>query len=323
MQAVKLSREGMSAADIARHFGVSPRAVFYWLTMFQEGGQAALLAKDGAGRPPTLKPEQLSWIAAAVRDHTPDQLRFGFGLWTLRLIGELIERQFQRYPSKPTLIKLMRMLGFTPQRPVRRAWQEDDVVVQRWRSEEFPALAARAKARGATLLFGDESGLRSDYHAGTTWAPRGQTPVVPATGQRFSIPMLSAVSALGEVHFMLHEGRVNSEVFVHFLKQLMHGRTRPVILVLDGHSIHKSKMVKDYVATAAGQLELAYLPPYSPELNPDEQVWKSVKAHVAKKVPTDKSHMRELILGAFGHLVRAAHVVLGFFRHPECRYAMA
>jgi len=321
MQAVKLAKAGFQTSDIARFFDVSVRAVYQWLAAFNSGGHSALLAKPGAGRPSKLKGEDLARLAGLLRDHTPDQLRFVFGLWNLRLIGLLIQREFDWLPSKPTLIKLMRILGFTPQRPVRRAWQQDTVLVERWRTEDFPKLVARAKAKGATILFADEAGMRSDYHTGTTWAPCGQTPVVSKTGQRFTIQMLSAISASGEFEFMLHEGRVNSAVFVRFLTQLMVARSRPVILVVDGHSIHKSKEVQAFVASTHGNLELAYLPPYSPQLNPDELVWKNVKERVSKMLPTDKFDLREKITEAMRRLADAAHIVAGFFRHPDCRYA--
>lgn len=265
----------------------------------------------------------MSELARMLRDNTPDQQRFGFGLWTLHLIGELIEREFHWSPSMPTLIKLMRLLGFTPQRPLRRAWQRDEVLVETWRQSEFPAIAARAKARGATVLFGDEAGIRSDYHTGTTWAPAGRTPIVRATGARFSLQMLSAISAMGELHFMLYEGRVDAQVFIRFLQQLMLGRTRPVILVVDGHPIHHAKVVRDYVESTNGQLELVHLPPYSPHLNPDEQVWKNVKAQVSKKLPHNKFDLREMVNQAFAYLAERSHIIIGFFKHPDCRYIHA
>lgn len=322
MQAVKMSRQGMSVKSIAAFFEVSGRAVYKWLTTFNEGGQNALAAKEGAGRPPKLSPQNMRWLALTIRDSTPNQLKFEFGLWTLRLIGELIQREFNWSPSKPTLIKLMRILGFTPQRPLRRAWQQDDVLVQKWRSEVLPSIVIRAKAKGAAIFFGDEAGIRTDYHAGTTWAPCGKTPIVKKTGSRFSMQMISAISASGEIKFMLHEGTVNSEVFLIFLEQLMHGATRPIILILDGHSIHKSKIIKDYVSSTNGMLELEYLPPYSPQLNPDEQVWKNIKERVSKKLPLDKYDLRRLVTEAFDYLKKSSHIVAGFFRHPELGYSI-
>lgn len=322
IQGVKMMREGYSAGEVAALFEVSTRAVFKWVAAFSEGGQNALVAKLGAGRPLKLKPEQLEWIAKTVRDHTPDQLRFEFGLWTLALIGRLIERQFQVKLSLPTLSKTMRLLGFTAQRPVHRAYEQDDALVSHWRAHEWPVLQARAKALGAQILFADESGMRSDYHAGTTWAPQGQTPVVKSTGQRVSVQMISAISANGTLHFMLHEGRTTAEVFLQFLRQLMTGQTRPIILVVDGHSIHKAKIVQEYVKSTEGMLTLVFLPPYSPQLNPDEQVWKNVKERVAKQKPTDKASLRSLIEQSLKRLQDLPDIVAGFFRHPDCGYVL-
>ncbi|MEF8728171.1 MAG: winged helix-turn-helix domain-containing protein [Accumulibacter sp.] len=167
----------------------------------------------------------MRWIADTVRDRTPGQLKFEFGLRTLRLIGCLIERQFQMTLSLPTLGKVVRELGFTAQRPLYRAYQHDAALVQCWHTEEYPSLQARARARGALIMFADEAGMRSDYHAGTTWAPRGRTPVARSIGQRVSHPV-----AVGSWHgwqrqFMLHEGLVNAAVFRTFLEQLMLGAT--------------------------------------------------------------------------------------------------
>lgn len=317
-QAVQWVRSGLAPTDVARHFGVTVRAVFKWVATFNDGGHNALAARMGSGRPTKLTPEQLQWIADTVRDQTPDQLKFSFGLWTLRLIGELIHRQFGFTLSKPTLIKTMRNLGFTAQRPLHRAFEQDAALVQAWHDERLPQLKARAKKLGATLMFADEAGMRSDHHAGTTWAPMGRTPIVRSTGQRVSVQMLSAISTLGELHFMLHEGSVNAEVFTGFLRLLMQGRDKPVLLVVDGCSIHKAKVVNDFVASTDGKLELHFLPPYSPQLNPDEQVWKNVKERVAKQIPTDKFHLRTLIHEALTRLKNMPDLVKNLFRHPEC-----
>lgn len=320
VQGVKMVRSGFSATEVARFFNVSTRAVFQWLAAFSQSGQNGLLAKDGAGRPQKLSAEQLRWIALTVRDDTPNQLRFEFGLWTLRLIGELIERQFGMRLSLPTLGKVMAQLGFTAQRPLHRAYEQDGALVQRWMSSDLPALRARAKAMGAKLMFADEASMRSDYHAGTTWAPQGKTPVVRATGQRVSVNMISAVSSLGELQFMLVQGRTDASVFKTFLEQLMFNAKRPVLLVVDGHPVHRAKLVKQYVESTNGMLELHYLPPYSPQLNPDEQVWKNVKERVAKQFPMDKYELRKLLTEALNRLKSMPAIVRNFFAHPECGF---
>jgi transposase len=320
-QAIKAVREGQAVASVAAAFGLNATTVFRWLAKFAEGGQNALLAKPIPGRPPKVTAEEMRWIAQAVKDNTPQQFKFEFGLWTLSLLRELINREFGKSLSLESVRRVMKLLGFSTQKPLYQAWQQDAVLVKQWETETYPAIKAEAHAAGATVYFADEAGIRSDYHTGTTWAPVGQTPVVTVTGRRFSFNMISAVSPRGDVRFMIHEGSVTAPVFKEFLKRLMIGATKPIYVVVDGHSIHKAKLVRDFVDTQKGNLKLFYLPPYSPHLNPDEQVWAHVKRQVSKQFVQGKDDMKRLAIGALRRLQKLPNLVRNFFRQPECRYA--
>lgn len=322
IQAVKAVGDGQPVQQVAAAYGLNARTIYKWLAAYCSGGQHALQAKPIPGRPPKLTGEQMSWLVGAIRDNTPQQYRFEFALWTLALIGELIDQRFNVSLSRSAVGRLMRSLGFTPQRPLYRASQRDAVLVERWQQEDFPAIAAEAKHVGASILFADEAGMRSDHHAGTTWAPMARTPVVETTGRRFSLNMISAVSANGQFRFMLHEGNASAAIFLEFLKRLMHDAKRPVFLIVDGHQIHKAKMINDYVASQNGRLKLFFLPPYSPHLNPDEQVWANVKGRVAKRTVTDKDDLKKKISAALRRLQKLPKIVRGFFHHPHCRYAL-
>ena len=170
--------------------------VYGWLAKYREGGKEALRARPVPGRPPKLSGEQMRRLYTLITGADPRQLEFAFALWTRELVRELIRREFRVSLSAVSVGRLLRTLGLSPQRPLWRAWQADPDAVARWKSEEFPAIRKQAKAEGATVYFGDEAGIRSDYHAGTTWAPIGQTPVVKATGARHSLNMISAVTRL-------------------------------------------------------------------------------------------------------------------------------
>lgn len=320
-QAVKAVREGATVASIAAAFGVSTRTVFSWLAQFAEGGQNALLAKPIPGRPPKISAEEMRWIAQAVRDNSPQQFKFEFGLWTLSLISELIKRQFGKSLALASVSRVMKLLGFSAQKPLYQAWQQDTQLVHEWETKTYPAIKAQARAQGATIYFADEAGIRSDYHTGTTWAPVGQTPVVEVTGRRFSFNMISAVSPRGEFRFMIHEGSVTATTFKEFLTRLMVGASKPIFLIVDGHPIHRSKLVKDYVASLDGQLTLFYLPPYAPQLNPDEQVWAHVKRQVSRQLVQSLDDMKSLALGALRRIQKLPDLVKSFFRQPECQYA--
>ena len=320
-QAIKAVGDGQPVASVAAAFGLNITTVFRWLAKFASGGQNALLAKPIPGRPPKVTADEMRWIAQAVKDNTPQQFKFEFGLWTLSLLRELINREFGKSLSLESVRRVMKLLGFSTQKPLYQAWQQDPVLVKQWEAETYPTIKAEAHAVGATIYFADEAGIRSDYHTGTTWAPIGETPVVTVTGRRFSFNMISAVSPRGDFRFMIHEGTVNAQVFKEFLKRLMIGATKPVYVIVDGHSIHKAKLIKDYIDSLKGNLKLFYLPPYSPQLNPDEQVWAHVKRQVSKQFVQSKDDMKKLALGALRRLQKLPALVKSFFRQTECQYA--
>lgn len=320
-QAIKAIREGQDVSSVAAAYGVNVRCVFRWLADFANGGQKALLSKPIPGRPPKVSSDEMRWLAQAVKEHTPLQFKFVFGLWTLSLIAALIERQFGKKLSLASASRIMKLLDFSAHKPLYQAWQQDATLVRAWEAEIYPAIRAEAKAEGATIYFADESGIRSDYHTGTTWAPVGETPVVEVTGRRFSMNMISAVSPQGEFRFMLHDGSVNAEVFRQFLKCLLIGAAKPVFLILDGHPIHKAKLIKTLVEAQNVMLKLFYLPPYSPHLNPDEQVWAHLKRNVARQLVQSKDEMKRLALCALRRIQKFPELVKSFFRQPECQYA--
>ncbi len=319
--AVKRINAGESPEAVAAGMGVNRRQIYRWISAFQYGGEDALKAKRIPGAPPKLSGKQMSKLARIVRDKNPLQLKFEYALWTLAIIRELIRREFGVKLSEVSVSRLMRRLGFTPQRPLYRAWQQDPKLVDEWKTHEYPKIAKRAKREGALIFFGDESGIRSDYHAGTTWAPLGKTPVVKATGARFSLNMLSAVNAQGHFRFMTVEGRVGASIFKEFLKRLIVGMDHKIFLIVDGHPTHKAKMVKKFIKENADKIELFFLPAYSPELNPDELAWAHVKTKIAKATSQTKAGLKKTVGSVMRQLQKMPHIVSGFFHAPTCAYA--
>jgi len=277
IRAVGQIKQGAHPEDVAQVLGMTRAAVYSWLAKYREGGLEALRAKPVPGRPPSLSGAQLARLYGLVVGNDPRQLRFVFALWTRAMIRELIRREFGVRLSEVSVGRLLRKLGLSPQRPLYRAYQQNPEAVARWKAEEYPAIRANAAEVGATIYFTDEAGVRSDYHAGTTWAPVGRTPVVAATGDRFSVNLISAVTAKGKLRFAAYNGNLNAKVFIDFCRRLLDDTQGPVFLVLDGHPVHRSTAVKQFAASTDGRLRLWFLPGYSPELNPDEWVWKHVK----------------------------------------------
>jgi len=280
-QAVNAVREGASVASVAAALGLSTRTIFSWLAKFAEGGQNALLAKPVPGRPPKISVDEMRWIAQAVRDHSPQQLQFEFGLWTLSLISELIKRQFGQTLVLASVSRITKLLGFSAEKPLSRAWQHDATLAHDWETRTYPTIKAQARAAGAMIYFANEAGIRSDYLSGTSWAAIGETPAAAVTGRGFSFNMISAVSLRGDFRFMVHEGSVTAPIFKEFLSRLMVGASKPIFLIVDGQSVHQSPLVKDYVESLGGMLKLFCLPLYAPQLKPDEPMWTQVNRQMS------------------------------------------
>jgi transposase len=321
IRAVQLMEDGKSPELVAEILGVSRASVFAWQRKYRESGLAALSTKFASGRPTVLSDQEMMRLRSLIVGRDPRQYSFGMALWTRKLVRQLIDQRFGRDLSFPTVGRILKKLGLSPQRPLYRAYQQNPDLVRAWKAETYPTIRARAAEAGATIYFADEASIRTDHHAGTTWAPVGQTPVVVATGERKSVNMVSAVSPRGDFCFEVFNGRMNAARFIEFCQKLLHDDGGIVFLIVDGASAHKAKKVKKYADSTEGRLSIFYLPPYSPELNPDEWVWKNVKHDQIKKtVPMSQGHLFELAHNALRRLQQMPATIRGFFGDPSLMY---
>jgi len=319
---VKAVQAGESPEHVARVFGVHRTSVYGWLVRYRHGGWHGLDARKRGGRKPKLDAKAMAWVYRTVTMGNPLQYKFRFALWTSKMVGVLIKEHLGVRLSRASVCRLLNQLGLSAQRPLWRAYQQDPAMVEQWLLEEFPRIQALAKAKKGTIWFADEAGVRSDSHAGTTWAPKGKTPIVSTTGARFGLNLLSAVSPRGDFRFMGVRGRINADVFITFLKRLIRGARRPIFLIVDGHSIHKAAKVRRFLETVSQRLQLFFLPPYSPELNPDEHVWNDLKNNgIGRKVITGPDQMHREVISHLRSLQKSPHLVRSFFRAPTTAYA--
>lgn len=324
VRAVQRVQAGQSPEAVVAALGFTRPRIYEWLAAFREGGLEALRAKAIPGRPPKLDGKALAWLYKTVTMKNPLQLKFEFALWTRDMVRSLIRERFAVRLSEVSVGRLLRKLGLSPQRPLARAYQRDPQLVERWMKLEYPKIQAQAKRLGAQIFFGDEASVRSDHHSGTTWAPVGKTPVVDTTGARFKLNLLSAISPRGELRFMVTEQRLGAALFIEFLERLLHNQHSPVFLIVDGHPVHRSGAVKRFVSSTEGQLRLFQLPPYAPDLNPDEQVWNHVKTHKAGKLAIQgPDQFKSRIIGFLRALQKTPALVRALFQHPSVRYAAA
>jgi transposase len=324
IRAVQRVQDGESPEKVVAALGFARASIYSWLARYRAGGWDALKTGSRSGRPRKLNGRHLSWIYRTVVEKDPLQMKFSFALWTRAMVAVVIRRQFGIKLSDASVGRLLRQLGLTCQKPLFRAYQKSPDAVEKWKKTVFPEIKKQAKKVGATIYFQDESGIRSDFHSGTTWAPIGQTPVIKVTGARFSLNMIGAVGMRGQLRFMVVQGGVSAQHICDFLVKLMHNAEKPVYLIWDGHPTHRSKKVKECIESFDGKLVVYTLPSYSPELNPTEQVWNNVKHHgIGRKKVFGPDQLRSMVIGQLRRLQKLPSIVISFFMHPECKYTLS
>lgn len=322
IRAVQRVRAGESPEVVSKAIGVNRTTIYDWMAKHRQGGLSALKVRKAPGRIPKLNGPKIKWIYDIITSKNPQQLKFEFALWTREMIQKLIKDKYGICLSLPSIGRLMAQLGFTCQRPLYQAIQRDESLVKAWLKNVFPKLKNRASLEKADIYFGDAAHIRSDHHSGKTWSLKGQTPVVKTTGSRFGFSLISAITSKGHMRFMIREGGINSDVFIEFLKRLIVGASRKIFLVLDNGSAHTSKKTKEFVASVSKKLELIYLPPYSPDLNPDELVWNHLKNHtVGRSTVTDKQNFKSQIESSMRSLQKNPNKIKSFFGKDNLKYA--
>ena len=323
IRAVEQVQAGESPEVVIKVLGFSRSCIYEWLSRYRSGGWHALRAIPLNGRPRKITGPQMKWIYKTVTLKNPLQLKFEFALWTRGMIRVLIKEKFGIQLSLASVGRLLAQLGLTCQKPLMRAFQQNPSLVEKWLKEEFPAIRAKAKKLGAEIFFADEAGVRSDFHSGKTWAPRGQTPVVRVTGARFGFNLISAVTSRGQMRFMVVQGKVNAVVFCEFLRRLVYKAARSIFLILDGHPVHRSAKVKQLVESLKDKLSVFFLPPYSPELNPDESVWNELKNNgIGRMSVSGPDDMKYKVVNYLKGMQRTPDLIRSFFLAPETKYAV-
>jgi transposase len=325
-RAVRAVLGGMTQAQAARVFGVHPNAVNRWIKRYRQGGFQGLSARRRgrrAGEQAALTETQQQEVIALVRETTPDQLGLPEFLWTREAVAELIARRYGVRLARTTMGAYLRGWGFSPQKPQRRALEQNPAAVRRWLTQDYPAICAQARREGGVVLWLDEMGVRSDAAAGRSWAPVGQTPVVKGTGKRFRVNMVSAISNAGRLRFRLFTGSFTGAVFIDFLGRLLRDcGGRRVHLIVDGHPVHRAKLVSAWVGRHAERIELHFLAGYSPELNPVELLNQDLKANAAgRRRARSAAELTEQLRSYLRRRQRQPEVVARFFRHPRTCYA--
>lgn len=321
---IRLSKQGKKVKEIAILLDVSERHVKATRANYKKDGFAGISLKQrgrktGDGR--SLTPEQEKVIRNAIIDKNPDQLKLKGCMWTRKNIAELIKRVYRIDMPLSTLGYYLNRWGFSVQRPTKKAYKQNPEQVDRWLNESYPSIAARAKAENAEIYWGDETGVQNtaDYLRG--YAPVGQTPVVQVEARKFKANLLSAISNRGKVRFVIYE-KLSPDKLIDFMRRLVSDTKRKVFLILDNLRIHHAKKVSLWLEKHKNELEVFFLPPYSPEYNPDEYLNSDLKREVGNR-PMPRS-VRDIVKNVRSHMKSLQidpEKVKAFFKAPSVRYA--
>ena len=319
-------RSGLTQTLVASMLAVSRVAVNNWCRRAETAGEDALKQRprgQPVGQRQRLKGTEAAILCNIIRDNCPDQIKLPFALWTREAVQRLIFERFGITLAIRTVGDYLERWEFTVQKPAVRVYECSAEAVRRWVEEDYPRIAAAAKVAGAGIWWGDETGLRSRHYTGTSYSPRGKTPITRGTGKHFGCNLFSAITNRGELAFRVYEGMFNAEIFQDCLERLVRQASgRKVFLILDNLRVHHAKLLQPWLAEHKAEIELFFIPSYSPHLNPDELLNHDLKANaVGRKRARNKD---ELISNATDHLdgrARSPEVVAAFFREKHVRYA--
>lgn len=324
-RAVKLRLDGVPLKDVAVQCELSRTTVIAAVRAFESGGWKAvevvrLGRREGTCR--VLTADQEREVQRLIQDRMPDQLKRVYALWTRIAVAELIQDRYGITLAVRTVGLYLSRWDFTPQKPLKKAYEQSPAAVKQWLEQDYPAIARRAKAEGAEIHWGDESGLRSDDVRGRSDAPQGQTPVIRVPNRRHSLSIISSVTNKGQMRWKVFDGALNADILIDFLTRLIKNADQKIYLILDNLRVHHAKPVKAWLARHADAIEVFYLPSYSPELNPDEMANADLKQAVTKLAPARTK--LQLVKATSHHLrsvQRQSDRIKSYFQHLLVRYA--
>ncbi|MCP3687795.1 MAG: IS630 family transposase [Gammaproteobacteria bacterium] len=324
-QAIRLYERNHQYKEIASLVGVHFETIGKWVRAYRAQGREGIVSKKhgrkpGSGR--ALNTEQAQIIQRLIIDKRPDQLKMTYALWTRKAVKELIEQELGIKLAIRTVGNYLSQWGFTPQKPLKKAYEQSPTKVKKWLEDEYPQIKEKAKDEGAEIYWGDETGLRSDSQHGRGYAPRGKTPVIRLSAKRTSTNMISAITNQGKVRFQVYDGNMNAKLLIGFMKRLIKDAKRKVFLILDNLRVHHAKVVKAWLAEHEELIDVFYLPAYSPELNPDEYLNCDLKVGVHSKAPArNNKQLKGKVISHMRMLQKTPARVEKYFQHRKIQYA--
>jgi transposase len=327
LRAVHARELGYPVVTIAAILGVREETVSRWCSKYEQGGEKALPGGRtgrpvGVGR--LLDQQQEQFLQQLIDTKAPQELAIPSALWTRAAVGELIQQQTGQCLPIRTVGEYLGRWGYTPQKPVRKAYRQDPQAVAQWLETTYPEIDKRAAEEEGEIHWGDEMGVRSTCQHSRGYARPGDTPELPVSGSRFSVNMISTITNQGKVRWMIYAGRMNAALFIVFLTRLIAGASKKVFLIVDNLSVHEAAAVEEWLADKKGKIEVFYLPKYTPERNPDEYLNCDVKTNInTDGLPKDREDLKRKLRRFMQKLSKLPERVGSYFKHKLLQYAAA
>lgn len=322
--AVQRVWDGEKPSAVMDSYGLGRKSIFPWLRKANSEGLDALAPRPHTGRNRELTEQEEQEVARWVISGDPRQYGFDFGLWTRQIVADLITWRLGVELSVTSVGRLLHRQGVTPQKPVRRAYERNPEAVQHWLDERYPEIERRAKREGARIFWLDEAAIRSDDPLQRTWGQKGQTPVVQTSGQRQSVSAISAVTNQGAFWYHVYTSRLSADKFIECLREFLNSQRGKLIVIMDGHPVHKAKKVRAWIAERSDRIEVELLPGYAPDLNPDELVWHQMRHKGTSKRPLKKGEsLMKRAIADLESIKRDKKLIRSLFQAPTVRYAAA
>lgn len=324
-RAMKQILSGKQKKIVAELYGVNQNTITNWVKKHKALGSKGLIDKKRGVKSEDVKllsKEQENQIQKMILDTMPDQLKLPYSLWTRKAVKELVEREFGVVMAVNTMGDYLRSWGYSPQKPKKKAYEQNSKAVQKWIQEQYPAIKQKAKEENAEIHWGDETGVRNNSQHGRSYAPKGRTPVKKSMAKRFSVNMISTVTNRGKVEFMIYSGNMNADRLIKFMEQLIKTKKRKTYLILDNLRVHHSKVIKKWVEENKNKIEIFYLPSYSPEKNPDEYLNCDLKYGLSEKpAPKNQNQLQNNVENHMLMLQQNSQRVIKYFKHKDIKYA--
>ena len=323
LMAVRRVKEGVRPSSVMESFGLCRTTIYRWLRAEKKGGEPALRARHHLGPTPILNSKEQRQIQKWMCGKDPRYYSFETGLWTRKIVVDLIRKKLRKKISISSVGRVLARLGITPQKPLRRAYERDPHAIEKWKSQDYPKIKARARRYSANIFFLDEAGIKSDAPLQRTWSQKGKTPIVATSGKRQAVSAISAINPLGAFWYDSYTERLKAVTFIEFLKAFLRTRRKLVFLIVDGHPVHKAGLVKNFLEARKKKIEMYFLPGYAPELNPDEFVWNHVRQIGVSKNPLKRNEsLQKRITQDLSRIQSNKSLVRSFFYAKSVAYTM-